>query len=248
MQKGDRYYVRIRAFRAIDDPESCDKFIEGHKRVLSAVGVTQVSSSSYEWKNNPASYVIICESQSEDRKVYGGARIHVLGGTQDLPIEEATRELDPTIDQVVRQFAPGGTGEFCGLWNSIEVAGMGIGAVYLVRCGVTILDQLKLNSVWALCSPLSVRLSRNFGFVKYPHIGNEGTFYYPKVDLLATACIVEDTIALPFATDEERRKIKSLRNNPQQTQDDENRGRKVNIEYDLSLDNVDFSVYERNEI
>lgn len=245
MLKGDKYYVRIRAFRAVDDPESCDKFIEGHKRVLTAVGVTQVSSSSYEWKNNPASYVIICESQDETRKVYGGARIHVLGGSQDLPIEEATRELDPSIEQVVRNYAAKGTGEFCGLWNSMEVAGMGIGAVYLVRCGVTILNQLNLGSCWALCSPLSVRISRNFGFGKYPGVGNEGTFYYPKVDLLATACVVEDTVKLPFATDVERSKIHQLRLNPNQIQDDENRGKKVNIEYDLKLSSVDFSVYER---
>ena len=31
----------IRAFRAVDDPTSCDQYIDGHRRVLEAYGVTK---------------------------------------------------------------------------------------------------------------------------------------------------------------------------------------------------------------
>lgn len=71
--------VRIKAFRAIDDPVLCEKFIDGHARVLTSVGVEKVTSSTNEWMENPASFVIICEDLESD-KVFGGARIHAHGG------------------------------------------------------------------------------------------------------------------------------------------------------------------------
>ena len=88
--------VRLRAFRAIDDPETCERFIEGHTHVLTSIGVTKVTSSKNEWMLNPAAFVIIVESLDK-QKVYGGARVHVAGGSQPLPIEEATVAMDPAI-------------------------------------------------------------------------------------------------------------------------------------------------------
>ena len=54
--------VRLRAFRAIDDPQSCELFADGHKRVLTSIGVEKVTSSNNEWMNNPAAFVMIVES------------------------------------------------------------------------------------------------------------------------------------------------------------------------------------------
>ncbi|MBD80535.1 MAG: hypothetical protein CL840_16590 [Crocinitomicaceae bacterium] len=246
MNKGDNNYVKIRAFRAIDEPEMCDKFILGHSRVLTSVGVDQVSSSSHDWKYNPASFVILCESQDEE-KVFGGVRVHALGGNQELPIEEATKEMDPTISSHINKYASIGTGEMCGLWNSMEVAGMGIGAVYLIRSAVAVLEQLKLGSLWALCSPFSARIARNYSFLKYDKVGNGGTFYYPKIDLLATVCFVEDSYRLESGKESELVRIFDLRKNPVQTVDEVNRGMRINIEYDLKLKNIDTSVYFRNK-
>jgi len=79
--------VRLRAFRAIDEPESCKLFMEGHKRVLTSIGIEKVTSSNNEWTQNPAAFVFIVESLDKEY-VYGGARIHVAGGTEPLPIEQ----------------------------------------------------------------------------------------------------------------------------------------------------------------
>ena len=242
METESKNFVRIRAFRAVDQPELCDRFIEGHSRVLTSVGVEKVTSNSNEWTNNPASFVILCESQ-DGEKVFGGARVHAHGGTQILPIEEATIEMDSSITQHIEKFASVGTGELCGLWNSMEVAGMGIGAVYLIRCAIAILPQLDMNTCWALCSPFSARIAKNYGFMKYPEVGNDGTFYYPKIDLLATACLVEDSSKLENGDDFEIKRIVDLRENPIQKVDEVNRGRTLNVEYNLHLDNVDKSVF-----
>lgn len=236
--------VKIRAFRAVDEPEYCEKFILGHSRVLSSVGVEQVSSSSHAWKHNPASFVILCESL-DGEKVFGGVRVHALGGTQVLPMEEATIEMDPTITHHIEKFAPIGTGELCGLWNSIEVAGMGIGAVYLIRCAVSILNQLKLNTLWALCSPFSARIARNYCFYTYTEVGEGGKFYYPKIDLIATTCLLENSINFDGGNKDEINRILSLRENPRQRVQESNRGHLLDIDYDLMLSNIDFSVFKR---
>ena len=45
--------VRIRAFRAIDEPETCHRFIEGHKKILENHGINKVTSSNNEWVKTP---------------------------------------------------------------------------------------------------------------------------------------------------------------------------------------------------
>src|SRR5471030_739762 len=118
--------VRLRAFRAVDDPETCALFIEGHTHVLTNIGVTKVSYSKNEWVNNPAAFVIVVESLN-GKRVYGGARVNVSGGTEPLPIEQATATMDEGIYDLVWKYARYGTGELCGLWNSREIAGYGVG-------------------------------------------------------------------------------------------------------------------------
>lgn len=46
--------IKIRAFRAIDDYDACQKFILGHQKVLENIGVKKVTSSKNEWAENPA--------------------------------------------------------------------------------------------------------------------------------------------------------------------------------------------------
>ncbi len=116
--------IYIRAFRAIDDRDSSMKFVDGHKRVLDNVGVTEVTSSNYEWIDNPSVYVILIES-GDRTKVYGGARVHLVDGKTPLPVEEATKEIDPKIVDMVKTSALEGAGEICGLWKIGRAWGRG---------------------------------------------------------------------------------------------------------------------------
>src|SRR5580700_3203088 len=100
--------VRLRAFRAINDPVACELFLEGHTHVLTSIGVTKVTSSKNEWTTNPAAFVMVVESL-DGEKVYGGARVHVAGGSEPLPIEQATGSLDPAIFDLVWDYAQYGT-------------------------------------------------------------------------------------------------------------------------------------------
>ncbi len=230
--------ITIRAFRAIDDLEACQKFVIGHRHVLENIGVKKVTSSKDEWMYNPAAFVIIVEDVDRT-KVYGGARVEVAGGTTRLPIEEATGYLDSKIYDVVKEYAVDGTGEICGLWNSREVAGMGIGSVFLTRACVTISTQIKLKTLFALCAPYTIKMAENVGYHMLQTVGNKGTFYYPKLDLIATAMILEDVDTLSRGDREEVDSVMSLRAKPIQMRIETLRKKELEIHYNLQIPNID---------
>jgi hypothetical protein len=228
--------IRIRAFRSIDHIEASYKYAEGHKKVLEIYGVTQVTSANIDWIDNPSVIVIQAESISGDI-VLGGARIH-LTGQHPLPIEDAIHEFDPTIHDMVKKYAEQGTGELCGLWNAKEVAGYGIGTLFLMRAAISLTNQLKLNSLLAFCAQHTLEITTSKGFeIKY-QLGKNGTFYYPKEDLVATAVIIKDPHILSKANPFERENILELRNNPLQTRKEESAKGELEIEYELLLSNV----------
>src|SRR6478735_3532539 len=117
--------IRIRAFRALDDPLGCERFLDGHRRVLTSIGIKEVTSAKNDWVKMKSAFVIIVESE-DGNHVLGGARIHAADSIHPLPIEEATSYFDTKIFTLVKNKMASGTGEICGLWNSKQAAGMGI--------------------------------------------------------------------------------------------------------------------------
>jgi len=226
--------VRLRAFRAIDDPETCELFLKGHEQVLTSIGVKKVTSSNNAWMSNPASFVLIVESLDREH-VYGGARVHVAGGSEPLPIEAATMAFDPSIEDHVFEYALKGTGEVCGLWNSRLIAGYGIGSIFLFRAAVAIATQIGLTSLFGLCAPYTLKMAQNVGFEVLYSVGNDGTFYYPKLDLLATAVCNQDIINMPTSSPEDREAIFKLRNNLQVVILEELRKKQMTIHYDIAI-------------
>jgi hypothetical protein len=226
--------IKLRLYRAIDDPESCHKFIMGHRHVLENIGVTKVTSSKDAWMYNPGVYVLIVEDTSDGR-VLGGARVHKASMEYRLPVEEATSFIDSKVIDVIDEHTPEGTGEICGLWNSREVAGMGIGAVFLTRAAVTVSTSIGLTSLFALCAPYTVKMAEDVGYEIETSVGNNGTFYYPKLDLVATFMILRDVDALARATEEERSSIFALRQQPIIERTEHYRGKDVKLFYHLSI-------------
>ncbi|WP_426670281.1 hypothetical protein ACPPVU_03345 [Mucilaginibacter sp. McL0603] len=230
--------VRIRAFRAIDEPETCELFIQGHTQVLTSIGVTKVTSSKNGWAKNPDAFVIIVESLN-GKEVFGGARVHVAGGTEPLPIEQATGALDSSIHDLVWKYAQYGTGEICGLWNSQDLAGYGIGTPLLIRTLIAISSQLGIQSLFALCAPYTVKPVVNCGMVLIESIGNRGTFYYPKLDLIATAMILNEVATLGKALGEDKTSIFQMRESPNNLRINELKNREITIDFELQIPNLD---------
>ncbi len=228
----------IKAFRAVDNIAACEKYVEGHVRVLKIFGITMITSAKVEWFDDPDTYVILVESEDEE-KIYGGARIQVSGGRYNLPIETAVSEFDPSVHDMVGNLARNGTGELCGLWNSREVAGYGVGSIYLGRVGVAIATQLKLETLFALCAPATVKNCMRVGFKVETSLGNNGTFYYPKEDLIATAVLLNDVPVLSTADPFEKAAIMDLRKNPVQHKVDPGpKDRIIEIDYNITIPNL----------
>lgn len=225
--------IRIRIFKAIDDQEACESFLEGHTNVLKIYGVTQITSARKDWFSNPDAYVIVAES-IETGEMVGGIRAHVANNTHPLPLVEAIEKIDPSIINFVEQLAINRTGEICGLWNSRTVKGMGI-SVMLMRAVIAILPQLNLKTFLGLCAPHTYESLKKLGYVVIPSLGKNGTFYYPKEDLVATAIMIHDTDSLTTSDQFDKAIVMDLRNNLKQYKIELGPLGKINVDYDLVI-------------
>lgn len=232
--------IRIRAFRATDDRDSCLKFIDGHKKVLAIYGIENITTNVDTWINNHSIFVIVVEPLSGE-KLYGGVRLQCADGIHSLPIEDAVGKMDSRIYTFVKEASMNGAAEVSGLWNSKEVAGLGIGSFSPTRCAVAIAEQLGINTLFGLCAPATVRFNQWLGSKILTPVGNNGTFYYPKLDLIATASIHEDLIYMKDAHAREREKILFLRRNLQCVINEKSifKNVHVNVHYDLKIPSAD---------
>ena len=203
-------------------------------KILKNFGITMITSANIEWFMDPLTYVIVAED-TETTKVLGGARVQVAGPQYPLPIEKAVTELDESIHDVVKQYSVEGTAELCGLWNSREVAGLGIGSIFLTRTAVAIAPQIGIKSMFALCAAYTIQMAQKAGYQIATFIGNNGTFYYPKDDLVATAMVLPDVNTLDTAHADEKAEILSLRENPTQIKTEEGRRGPFDILYELAI-------------
>jgi len=229
--------IHIRTFRAPDDPDACEKFIVGHRKLLEIFGISQITSNRQDWVDDPNTIVILVEN-IETKVVYGGARVQMVSGKYPLPIETAIGKYDSKIyDLIEDDRRRGGTCEICGLWNSREVAGMGIGSYILSRVGVSITQQLPVVSLFVLCAPITVKMGMRLGCTVEKTLGNNGLFYYPKDDLVATVMRLKDINDISLATPLEHEKILSLRNKPYQTVLEKGPKGEYFVTYDLVIPN-----------
>ena len=230
--------VRFRAFRAIDEPDTCMRFIEGHRKVLEIYGISMITSNKSSWVDNENTYVIIVESV-EDGRPMGGARLQIADGKLPLPIEDAVGKVDDKIYEVIKQYGVNRTAELCGLWNSREIAGFGIGSFFLTRAAIALAKAtLMVETIVALCAPATVKMCSKAGFVIEKSLGNDGFFNYPKLDLIATAMIIKDVNFIPTATEDNQRFVDEFVAQPIQSRVEKGPKGEIDVAYDLALSGI----------
>ncbi|MEO8116909.1 MAG: hypothetical protein ABI653_04615 [Bacteroidota bacterium] len=71
-------------------------------------------------------------------------------------------------------------------------------------------------------------------------VGKDGTFYYPKFDLLATAVVLEDAVNIPLCHPREKAKVFSMRENLTMTTQEKSPFKNLDmvVQNDLLLPNV----------
>lgn len=225
--------IRIKAFRASSDMISCLRFQEGHLDVLRSFGF-KISSTQEDWMLSDDTYVILVESLDSSR-VYGGARLEYCNRDRTVPIQTALMDLAPEIDEFIKDRKDFDTVELCGLWNSVSVAGMGIGSVYSIRAALAVAGLLSVQNILALCSVHSFRMASVFGFTLLKEVGDGGIVYYEGAKQNAHITFHGDFIEMRNVNPDERDKIISLIDNPSQVIVEERNGTNLNITYDLQV-------------
>jgi hypothetical protein len=236
--------IKIRAFRAVEDLESCEAYLRGHMQVLIDYNVIKVTSYNKSWMSNPSAYVVVAEDE-ETGQMVGGIRVEVAKGLYPLPIETAIGSMDPHIYDIVEEYAiNGGVGELCGLWNSKEVKGVGI-SFFLTRSAIAIVNQLRFKTMVGICAEYTLKMFTDVGFEIDRSVGKNGEFPYPDERYITRSLGILDASSLATADPYDRERILGLRRNPMQVREETGTRGPVMIKYDLKIKNIDSIEYHK---
>lgn len=205
--------IQLRAFRAIDEEETCYEFANGHKKVLEGFNLGNITTNNVSWAYNPNVYVIMAYER-DTRDLLGGIRVQIADGIHPLPVEDAVSHFDPGIHDMVNHYAlSGGTSELCGLWNSRHKApNMGV-TINLVVAGMALCSQLPITSIFTIVASYTLKIARQMGFRIETSLGNNGEFIYPNSNYVARVLSMNPrTLENTFGMYKE--KILDLRENP----------------------------------
>lgn len=221
---------RIFVFRAIDEPELCEKYIEGHVKVLTDYGITNITTNNNNWINHPHIYCTVAQDIITEELV-GGVRIQIADGLTPLPVEEAIGYMDVNIYEKVKEYAlNGGIGESCGLWISKKVKQVGLSR-YLMWASIASSQQLSFQTMIGICAGYTLNLFNKIGFVMDKSLGNHGGFPYPNDNYIAHVIGILNAKTLPSSSKEDKQVMLSLRENPIQERVENNKGIIINIDY-----------------
>lgn len=224
--------LRIRSFRAVNDPLSAKAYAKGHLDVLNNFGLN-LSSANEDWQTRDGVFAVLIES-CDGQTIYGGARIELYTGLDHLPIETAISEEAPEISRFLKSRKGRRIGEICGLWNSLQVAGLGIGSTYSIRCAIALAGLIGVEELVALCSPYTYRIANEYGFTLLTQVGIQGAIPYAGANEIAHITFQGDVRNLSGAKISEKMIIESLRKEPRQIRNEEGRKGPIEVHYFLS--------------
>ena len=224
--------LAFRAFRAINEPETCQIYLEGHVNVLKDYGITNVTSNNNEWMHNPNIYCVVAESLPNN-EIVGGIRIQLSDENNLLPVEKAIGEMDPRIFDIVKDYRNnGGVGELSGLWNAKKVSGIGL-SLLLTRASISTANQLNFTTMIGICAEYTLSMFRRVGFVVNNNLGLQGEFPYPNANYIARVLGIMNASTLETAEEIDKMRMRSLRENPVQTTLEQGAKDPIEIEYNL---------------
>lgn len=222
----------FQGFKATSNKEICNRFKQGHEQVLIDYGITNITTNTFEWMNNPNVYGVVAINKATE-EVVGGIRIQISDEQTPLPVELAVRKMDPQITEIVKNFREnGGVAELCALWNAKSVAGLGVSAL-LTRASIAATIQLNFQTLMGICADYTLKMFNRVGFRVNPNLGKSGKFNYPNENYIAQVLGIMNAITLDTAHEYDKQRMLSIRENLEQTYI-ENEG-KTDIQVDYKL-------------
>lgn len=171
--------------RASHDQKLCEKLLAGHRRVLEAYGIKNLSSFRTDWFRRDDVWIIAVLTPDGER-VLAGARLHPGMVANDFPLHQAVGHVDSEVGTFLEKIIPEKVYELNALWNSIELAGMGLGSEFLIQVAMAAMPLLDAKHLIALTSPVTRRWRAKHGWKLRGDLGKQGYFIYPKSSLRAT--------------------------------------------------------------
>jgi|JI9StandDraft_1071089.scaffolds.fasta_scaffold10946_3 hypothetical protein len=222
----------FRAYLAVNDPDSAERFHEGHTKILTDLGIESLTSNLPSWMSDPN--VIVVNVTQENGELVGGIRVHRYDGKNDLPLVAAIKDQDQNIINFVEEkMKQGGLAESCGLWNSKKVFGRGISPL-LARCSVSITSFFEIHTLVCFSAPYTLKMIKSLGFKEILTVGDQGRLPYPTEKFISSALVIDDIYNIKTATPENLERINSLISNPHQHCVENSQGREVAVEYNFS--------------
>ena len=155
------------------------RFADGHRAVLRAAGITNLTSFNTDWMGDPDAvlFLLTCE---DDATLLSGMRLQRRGLPGTLPLERAIAHRHPEITAYLDARQEEGCGEFCALWSRREAAVAGIGMLPMSCVGLGLMPQLGIRHGFAFMGINMRPIQRELGFTILEEVGVEGQFDYPR--------------------------------------------------------------------
>ena len=113
--------VTLHVFASSDDVDLSRRFADGHKAVLSASGISKLTSFGEEWVGDPDTTLFLLTCQNEE-VLLSGMRLQKRQTDHALPMERAVGAEHPQVKATLDEVQAEGCAEFCALWSRRETA------------------------------------------------------------------------------------------------------------------------------
>ena len=170
--------VTLHIFRSSEDAALSARFAEGHKSVLRAAGIRNLTSFGQDWLGDPGTtlFLLTCD---DDETLLSGMRLQRRNTPGSLPMERAVADESPELRVYLDERQSEGCGEFCALWSRREASVAGIGMLPMACVGLGLMPQLGIQHGFAFMGTNMRPIQRELGFTLLDHLGDQGEFEYP---------------------------------------------------------------------
>lgn len=224
---------RIEAFQAVEHPEYCALFHNGHTGVLTELGIKNLNSAQPSWMSDPNVFVLI--ATDSDHEVVAGLRIHRFNSSMgSLPIIESIKQQDSRIIDAIHSTLPAGTAEACGLWSAKKVFGKGLTPLLCIAA-IPVMAEVGISNFFCFAAPYTEKMIKTNGLIEVSEVGDNGRLPYPTPEFISVVLKNPNIHTMEFAEEFNRQRVFELIQDPVRTFFEESPRGAIEVHYDLRL-------------
>jgi hypothetical protein len=229
--QGESLEVSLIVSRAINDLDLCQRFSEGHRKLLENHNV-DLGPVDTSWYTDRNVYILVVKDELSD-EILGGSKLVISDGKGNLPMEKLLSEDYPELSGLLSNLSKRGIVEISSLWNSRSIAGWGLGSEQLIKASIVVSSFLDVDRVVTFCSPFVTRFAESYGFNPLEDFGENGAIPFPDNRWMSTINVLYDIDEMRLADISCKTEIFELKQNPIQTITYEKRGRNLKVNFYL---------------